>query len=416
MILPGSKGWILKYEDLIQKGEINTTINFSKEISKEHFTHINFANSGIIYGIVSDFLFAKSIDKNKWTSDEKLKFLLLESHLFVFILNGGDPIKKFEKFIDLLIEFYRNHNSISIKKMFTFFIKESKIDKLEHILSKRTEVKSTILENGFWFNYLSNSFIYLDVIMFDEFLKSNSVLEDSNYQYLADNTLIAITLSAFSDGFIETREQKMFELFLNSASLSDDKKEKAIKRFKEGANLSDFSDELIKNKLFKRYILDISVFTIYANLDAANSEKKFLNQLCKHLNLSNSELDESIVLVEKFVLNHRDQIAFLTTKNTYEEMYHSISKRWIKILGRNKDKLATELKESKELVYLIKKSTISDLTKEEKEKVKSQFLDIVKSMPALAIFMLPGGALLLPIVLKIIPDLIPSAFRDNEIE
>jgi len=28
---------------------------------------------------------------------------------------------------------------------------------------------------------------------------------------------------------------------------------------------------------------------------------------------------------------------------------------------------------------------------------------------------LPGGALLLPLVLKIIPDLIPSAFRDNEV-
>jgi hypothetical protein len=30
--------------------------------------------------------------------------------------------------------------------------------------------------------------------------------------------------------------------------------------------------------------------------------------------------------------------------------------------------------------------------------------------------MLPGGAVLLPIVLKVIPDLIPSAFRDNEVE
>ena len=56
------------------------------------------------------------------------------------------------------------------------------------------------------------------------------------------------------------------------------------------------------------------------------------------------------------------------------------------------------------------------MTAEEKEQVKTQFLDIVKSMPTLAIFMLPGGALLLPLVLKIIPDLIPSAFRDNEVD
>jgi hypothetical protein len=85
-------------------------------------------------------------------------------------------------------------------------------------------------------------------------------------------------------------------------------------------------------------------------------------------------------------------------------------------LGRNKDKLALEVKQSKELVYLIRKSTTKELTKEEKELVKSQFKDIVRSMPSLAIFMLPGGAFLLPLVLKIIPDLIPSAFRDNEVE
>jgi hypothetical protein len=58
----------------------------------------------------------------------------------------------------------------------------------------------------------------------------------------------------------------------------------------------------------------------------------------------------------------------------------------------------------------------TDLTKKEKEMVKEQFKDIVKSMPSLAIFLLPGGAFLLPLVLKVIPDLVPSAFRDNEVE
>ena len=40
----------------------------------------------------------------------------------------------------------------------------------------------------------------------------------------------------------------------------------------------------------------------------------------------------------------------------------------------------------------------------------------VKSVPALAIFMLPGGAVLLPLILKVIPDLVPSAFKENEID
>ena len=65
---------------------------------------------------------------------------------------------------------------------------------------------------------------------------------------------------------------------------------------------------------------------------------------------------------------------------------------------------------------MIKKSTSEELSKEEKEKVRTQFLDIVKTIPSLAIFMLPGGAFVLPIVLKVIPKLVPSAFRDNELE
>jgi hypothetical protein len=78
--------------------------------------------------------------------------------------------------------------------------------------------------------------------------------------------------------------------------------------------------------------------------------------------------------------------------------------------------LITELKESKELVSLIKKSTTTELTKKEKELVKDQFMDILKSVPSLGIFLLPGGALLLPLILKIVPDLMPSAFKENELD
>jgi hypothetical protein len=156
--------------------------------------------------------------------------------------------------------------------------------------------------------------------------------------------------------------------------------------------------------------------TIFATHEATAEEKDFIQLLCEHLQIPAIEMEEALALMENFILNHTEQIVFLQDSNMYEKMYGSLSKRWIKILGRNKDKLAAELKESKELLFLIKKSTTHELTKEEKEKVKSQFLDLAKSMPALAIFLLPGGALLLPMVLKVIPSLIPSAFRNNEIE
>lgn len=83
------------------------------------------------------------------------------------------------------------------------------------------------------------------------------------------------------------------------------------------------------------------------------------------------------------------------------------------LLELNKRRLHKEIKQSKELVQLIAKSTSEDLTDEEKKKVKEQLLDVFKSIPALAIFLLPGGAILLPFAIKYIPQLFPSTFSSD---
>lgn len=90
----------------------------------------------------------------------------------------------------------------------------------------------------------------------------------------------------------------------------------------------------------------------------------------------------------------------------------SISIKEIKaLIEKNKKRLLLEIQESKELVKLLAQSTTRDLTKEEQKQVNNQLLDIFKSIPSLAIFMLPGGALLLPLVVKFIPNLLPSSFN-----
>ncbi len=83
------------------------------------------------------------------------------------------------------------------------------------------------------------------------------------------------------------------------------------------------------------------------------------------------------------------------------------------LLHKNKIRLIQELHQSKEAMHLIRKSTHSNLTNEEKEKIKIQLLDICKAIPTLAVFLLPGGALLLPLLIKLIPDILPSAFKED---
>lgn len=82
-------------------------------------------------------------------------------------------------------------------------------------------------------------------------------------------------------------------------------------------------------------------------------------------------------------------------------------------LLKNKKRVEIEIAQSKELVGLIKTSTQRDLTADEQDKLQKQLLDILKTIPSFAIFMLPGGMLLLPIIAKIIPGILPSSFYED---
>jgi hypothetical protein len=75
-----------------------------------------------------------------------------------------------------------------------------------------------------------------------------------------------------------------------------------------------------------------------------------------------------------------------------------------------------EMEESGELVMLLGQSTLRELSSEEKTKVKEQLLDICKTVPSLTIFLVPGGSLLLPLLVKYIPSILPSSFQENRID
>jgi hypothetical protein len=292
---------------------------------------------------------------------------------------------------------------------------ESPDERLESILSGRLNVKYKVTDSKYWVNYLSNAFIYLDVILYREFLRKKEETL-SQYSELADNALVALSMAAYSDNKITDTEKAMFKMFLDSSNLNQKQKNHAKERFVKGAKLDDFTEVVHQNWLFRRFLLDISALTIFVNQKLVPEEYEVFQRLYEFLDIPKKEVNYALAMIENFVLQHSDREELLSSASSYEKLYGNLTNRWVKILGRNKEKLAKELKESKDLVFLISKSTKEELTKEEKEMVKTQFLDLAKSVPALAIFMLPGGAIILPIILKILPDLIPSAFRDNELE
>jgi len=83
------------------------------------------------------------------------------------------------------------------------------------------------------------------------------------------------------------------------------------------------------------------------------------------------------------------------------------------LISRNKKRLIKELSNNGELMVLLTHSTHRHLQDSEKKKVKKQLLEICKTIPSLTIFLLPGGSLLLPILIKFIPKMLPSVFNEN---
>lgn len=416
MLSPGAKGWINKYFDLVEKEVINLTIDRPPELRKLHFMHLTLGESGITFGYPIDLIFAKELETREWTTREKLKLLLFEAQLFVYLqIHLDEPFNK-DAFLNKLYAFYHYHNASSIKKLLKMFSRPNREERIEEVLRDRTSIESNYFENKWWVNTLSNAFIYLDVILFDDYLHWHREEAIKNYSSYAKNALIALTLSAYSDGLVEKHEKKLFDVYLASANLDDESRDLVKSKFINGASFNDFSLYIPNHWLLKRFLFDLSALNIFSHQELMDKETKFLEELAVNLEVKEEEMEESFGMIENFVLKAQDKAEFLSNNSSYEKVYRSLIGRWTKVLERNKDRIAEELKESKELVSLVNKSRKKELTLKEKEAVKKQFKDIVRSIPALAIFMIPGGTLLLPIVLKVIPDLIPSAFRENELD
>lgn len=419
MLNPGSKGWIDKYINLVQKDEIKLTCESGCGAAGDDYLHMIFGSSGIIFGIQTHFIFLQKLGEEKWTKHEKLKILYFESMLLIYVERKyclGEAVD-FEEFLLQLDRFFEIGGSIEVRSNWLDFLRLNRPNKLEEIIDKRTQIPLSF-DNKIWINYLQNSLCFLDILLFKDFLGGELDAVDLREKriIMAEAVLNTIILAAHADGLIETKERTMFDLFLASADFSDDERIHYQTLFKNGAKLSDLGASESMSIIFRKYLLDIAIFTVWSDTEFSEVEFSFIQEISYHLGFTEDDLNEAFSIVESFVLENHDLIPYLKAGNSYDKVFVRLSGRWSRIILRNKDKLTQELIESRELVELVKKSALVELSPEEKEKVKSQFMDIIKSVPALAIFMLPGGVILLPLILKIIPSLIPSAFRNNEIE
>ena len=381
---PSGRGWITKLLKLIES-------NYGADFDSLEELYLKLREVGFLYGSnVATLNYVN--DNSDYTKEERCKINLLIA--FYAAHTNTETIETFE---NSLIDFYKEINFYE-----SSLINDLLGENLESILHKRIHIDNNILTKNFSF-FVTNALLFMDVIAYQFYLSNKT--ETLNYLKKCENSIQTLVISALNSKSKKTSYDHSLIKLLDSSLRYNDSTSQNYKTI-----ISSVGSELEAY-----YYLDLACMSTWTDLKFELKESNFLNKLGKDLNISEAIIDKSINAVQLFYSTHKNKMALLSSKNIVHSFYDNSSLVVSKLISRNSKRLYKELKESKDLVMLLSQSTVRDLNEEEQKQMQEQLLDLLKSIPSLAIFMLPGGAILLPLFIKFIPKLLPSAFDENRI-
>ena len=398
---PSASGWIPKYLTIVDKQQI------TEDINDIFFYYKKLKTTGFLYGTSTEALTNKPLSKLNITRDEYTKINLFRSLLFIFFINK--PSAEINDAITSIIAFYKELDKGKTSFFYKFSVSKSPSDNLEHILSSRLQETNSLFNKNpnTIFTY---TLLFLDILTYRKFLNSKKN-DCKKYVQKLESDLINFSFLALKSKKEKDKTdlQILDQLESSTAYLTLQNQQNQFLNLQD-LNPSNY-DELEKN-----YILDICFLAIWNDKVLDESEYSFLIELVKSLQLPEEHIEDNINFIKQFSEKHSKSIKLFESNNPLNQLYKQSSATVKLLINRNKNRLIEELSESGELVKLLGQSTIRELSTDEKDKVKDQLLDICKTVPSLTIFLIPGGSLLLPLLVKYIPSLLPSAFNDNKID
>lgn len=390
---PSTQGWINKLQ-------ANSNFIFTEtEKWQEEDLYVLLQQSGFVYGTNVHCFNSGVSDKLNYTQEELAKLNLISALFLVYQSTHSD-----QKAIDKILQFY-TEISVNSKSSFSFsLLAKNETLELEKIIHQRIQPKGSLIQKNFS-NLLTNALLFVDVICFELWLKQPEKLK--SFAVEMEGVLINLVYLAIQEKSNLGNYEELIMKLLQSSLRYEKQNQNEMLPF-EAINF-----DLLSSFSSKKYALDLVCMAMYSDELIETSESAFVFKLAKKLDLKDKEAEKSIVQLKQFVAQHKSKIAYFNNKNPLQNFYNRTQRNTQVLLQRNKKRLVQEIMESKELLYLLKESTFRNLSDDEKQKVKEQLFDIFKSIPSLAIFALPGGGILLPIIIRFIPQLLPSSFNEN---
>jgi len=361
----------------------------------------------------------------EWDERDRMKILLAESLVSSSLLFHDKQIKNADelsliilKTVENIGNFYNNvFPELATPTKTLFGRKKSSLELAERILDKRVE--HTANTGNFWVQFFHNSLLFLDIFIFGQWIHTNAdrIVADF-FKYERDELRFSvvkiIAAAAHANTTIEYEERKLLEFFLQSAGLSADRKKEAFRIFDEGVSIEGINLPTNNSWILKKYFLEMAILTIWADKRVEEAEEQFLIDLCTYLGFSQTDLDNSIMAIEGFVLEHWDQINLLQNKKDFTEVSDRFITRLSKVANSNSKRLIKEAQDSNELMGLLQKAKSNELDEEEKRKLRDHLISVLKTIPTFVIISLPQKFLTLPILMKILPkDFFSETLTNN---
>jgi len=399
MINPSVPGWIDKFfieQKFTEQTVSKTADSFYQKVR----------NTGFIYGHIISFETVEPIETKGWFKDEISKVALLNILYDIFCLTKEESGS--ENFVIHAVTFYNQMNPQGFNLFKKLLPKNSASLTLEKIIDERVQTNESVIGKNFS-HLVTNALLFIDVLAFRQYLAHGSIPE--KYLKKIEETVVNIVTIALK---VKTNKSHYDDLLIKLFEASI----RYSKFSKNAIHPQSFGIETIqldyfKNELEKYYLVDIAGMALWSDGVIENNEAYFLHTLAQNMSVPDIFVDQSIASTNDFITKHKKEIPYFNYSNPVKHFYDQTTQGVITLITRNKKRLVKEIVGSKELMVLLAYSTLRDLDEKEKKKVKKQLLDICKTIPSLTIFLLPGGSLLLPILIKFIPTLLPSSFNEN---
>jgi hypothetical protein len=413
---PAEKGWLKEYIKYRSPFPINLKQYPIQEQDPLLYTIIQ--PTGLIYGHPIHAPGVRHPKEQRWNSLGKMKIVVLESFIHSASLKEARLPESEKDWQDYYLEtsqsigqFYSILDPKVSKKTFFFFHKPSVEDHrfTEQILHRRLFVKARW--DNYWASLFQNSLLFLDTYYFGEWRAGRFHNIKWHKDAMKVLLLKVIAAAAHSNQIIAREERNMFFTFLSSSNLSKAQSASSREAFKDGITLDQIDLRQADTWLLKKYVLEMAILMIWADKVVNLEEKNFLTQLAKRLDISEEEVDISLIAIESFVIENWKEVYFLQSKHSFQAISETILQRITAVLKNHEASIEQEIKKNQKLWSLLKKSETKELTDEEKESARRQLIDIIKRLPAFVTIALPASFLTLAILLKALPKgVVPSNF------